>query len=170
MSGTVASSGHMPVTIPVNILGDGLTGKVDGLAGATGLLLRALQDSSGADVTRGTPTSGSPTTFDEIGQFTYTVPATGLYDIEAIGASGSIGLLIRNNSGLGADVSGDFQLTAGEVLRILVGGSTLPPLFPGSGGGSSSVDLDPEPRSNAGPPVSSGGGGTSGPAGRGGNN
>jgi hypothetical protein len=75
------------------------------------------------------------TTFDFSKRIvTYTVPATGLYEIDAIGADG--GVSFSDAGGLGAEVSGDFQLTEGEVLSILVGGSgSGAPLFAQSGGG-----------------------------------
>jgi hypothetical protein len=50
----------------------------------------------------------------------WTVPASGTYRIEALGASGSMGNR-GSLGGQGAQVSGDFQLTKGEVVRILVG-------------------------------------------------
>ncbi|TVR76525.1 MAG: T9SS C-terminal target domain-containing protein [Chitinophagaceae bacterium] len=43
------------------------------------------------------------------------VPVTGTYKIEAYGAEGG------NNGGLGAKMSGEFHLTAGEIIQILVG-------------------------------------------------
>ena len=65
---------------------------------------------------------------------TYTAPATGLYDILATGAPGS-------DIGLGAQIGGDFTLTQGETLDILVGKSGLVAsgggLYrPGGGGGT----------------------------------
>ncbi len=64
----------------------------------------------------------------------WTVPATGLYQIQAFGAQGG------DVGGLGASISGEFNLTAGEVLQILVGqaGSTMDNSH-GSGGGGSFV-------------------------------
>ena len=88
MSGTVASSGGSSggtaggpgdPSVPI----DGGQGNSQGNL----FPVAALQDSSGADVT-----SGTPTTFGNTGQIvTYTVPLTGMYDIEAIGASGGGG-------------------------------------------------------------------------------
>jgi hypothetical protein len=64
---------------------------------------------------------------------TYTVPATGVYEINAFGAEGGVnsGIGGARSAGLGADASGQFSLTAGETLRILVGGQ---------GGNGSGVD------------------------------
>jgi len=45
----------------------------------------------------------------------WTVPSTGAYNIKALGAQGG------NVGGLGAEISGNFTLTAGTVLKILVG-------------------------------------------------
>jgi len=63
---------------------------------------------------------------------TWTVPYTGNFRIEARGAQGG------GSGGLGATMAGDFSLTAGEVIRILVGqvgvnGGSGPS---GGGGGS----------------------------------
>lgn len=72
---------------------------------------------------------------------TWTVPYTGNFRIEARGAQGGAS---TNAGGLGAVMAGDFALTAGEVLRILVGqmgdngGSG-----PGGGGGGSFVVRSP---------------------------
>src|SRR5258708_7395524 len=75
------------------------------LAGASLLALTAGASSAGATVIGYT---GSSTTF--------TVPTTGTYDIVAFGAQGG------GFGGLGAEIGGDFYLTAGEVLTIDVGG------------------------------------------------
>ncbi len=81
--------------------------------------------------------SGPTTTFGKTGRIvTYTVPVTGLYDIEAIGASGGAGI---NKGGLAADVGGDVKLTAGEVLSIAVGGTGGLGANGGGGGGGSFV-------------------------------
>ncbi len=66
---------------------------------------------------------------------TWTVPATGTYKITAYGAMGTAGASV---GGKGAKMSGDFQLTAGEKLRILVGqqGDITSTTYGGSGGGT----------------------------------
>jgi len=77
---------------------------------------------------------------------TWTAPYTGGYRIEASGASG--GSSPANAGGLGARMAGDFTLTAGTVLRILVGQAGITGLAvfnndaqqaAGTGGGGSYV-------------------------------
>jgi hypothetical protein len=82
----------------------------------------------------------SGTTFNNDGtivQF-YTVEATGTYDITAFGGQGGQGGSDSASSGgtggLGAEIGGDFSLTTGEVLQIVVGGYGN-----GAGGGGSFV-------------------------------
>lgn len=74
----------------------------------------------------------------------WTVPSTGLYSIEAFGAQG-----YGTFGGRGARIYGEFNLTAGTVLKILVGQKAPPYLnFPattynhqfGGGGGSFVTD------------------------------
>jgi hypothetical protein len=58
---------------------------------------------------------------------TFTVPATDQYRILAFGAQGGngaiVGLGIGGTGGMGAEIDGDFNLTAGEILQIAVGGA-----------------------------------------------
>jgi hypothetical protein len=68
---------------------------------------------------------------------TYTIPTTGIYEISAYGASGG-----NSNSylgGLGAELTGDFNLNAGDVLHILVGNQGLSTYDGGTGGGGTFV-------------------------------
>lgn len=51
----------------------------------------------------------------------WTVPASGLYRINAYGAAGSGGNGGTSSGGSGARVQGDFTLTEGDKIRILVG-------------------------------------------------
>jgi hypothetical protein len=72
---------------------------------------------------------------------TYTVPSTGTYTIEVWGAQGGGG---GYGGGLGARMRGDVALTAGTVLKILVGqqgGAT----YGGGGGGSFVTKSDNSP-------------------------
>ena len=62
----------------------------------------------------------------------WTVPATGTYSIEAWGAQGGGG---GYNGGFGARMKGDFTLTQGEIIRILVG-QTGGNSYGGGGGGT----------------------------------
>jgi parallel beta-helix repeat protein len=93
----------------------------------------------------------------------WTVPTTGTYKIEAWGAQGSSAT--GTTGGLGAYMSGDFELTQGEVVRVLVGQNA--PNTPGrenlssSGGGGSFVVRDPY-NTNASILVIAGGGGGTG--------
>ena len=66
--------------------------------------------------------STTPVTFNYDGKIdTYTAPTAGLYDIVAFSAGGGNGS--DSNGGMGAEVGGDFTLTAGENLSIVVGGA-----------------------------------------------
>jgi gliding motility-associated-like protein len=91
------------------------------------------------------------------------VPQTGTYRIEAAGAQGSTAT--GTTGGLGAYMSGDFDLVAGDVIRILVGQNA--PNTSGrenlssSGGGGSFVTKAPH-NSNASILVIAGGGGGTG--------
>jgi 6-phosphogluconolactonase (cycloisomerase 2 family) len=51
----------------------------------------------------------------------WTVPQTGVYRIEAWGAEGGIHGSYGDPAGRGARMRGDFALTSGEIIRILVG-------------------------------------------------
>ena len=76
----------------------------------------------------------------------WTVPTTGNYTIDVFGAQGGTGG--GNNGGLGANMKGDFALTAGQVIQIVAGqigvlnaGNSSNDGGPG-GGGSFVVDLE----------------------------
>ncbi|HQQ95042.1 MAG TPA: T9SS type A sorting domain-containing protein [Bacteroidia bacterium] len=68
----------------------------------------------------------------------FTIPVSGMYRVEAVGAAG-----YGTNAGRGASVAGDFSLSAGQVLYIMVGQMGNPPNSPGTnqygGGGGSFV-------------------------------
>src|SRR3954451_10459547 len=85
------------------------------LAGTSLLALAAAAPDAGATIFNFT--SGSQS---------FTVPTTGTYHILAFGAQG--GGAGSAAGGNGAEIGGDFSLTAGEVLTIGVGGA-------GGGGG-----------------------------------
>ncbi|MCF8220151.1 MAG: hypothetical protein K9I97_01585, partial [Cryomorphaceae bacterium] len=80
----------------------------------------------------GTNLAGSVTS--QNGIQVWTVPASGIYRIEAFGAQGGG----QGNFGRGAQIRGDFNLTAGQQLKILVGQSGGVSSS-GSGGGGSFV-------------------------------
>src|SRR5215831_13949918 len=103
----------------------------------------------------------APIDFTYIGSLvTFTVPTTGSYQILAFGAQGGItaGSLSGGLGGRGAEVGGDFGLTAGEVLQIAVGGVGMPGSGTGGGGGGGgSFVVGP---SNTPLVIASGGGGS----------
>jgi hypothetical protein len=71
---------------------------------------------------------------------TFTVPTTDNYQILAFGAQGGSANLFGNFApgGQGAEIGGDFSLTAGETLQIAVGGAGM-----GGGGGGGSFVVGP---------------------------
>ncbi len=87
------------------------------------------------------PANAAPITFGYTGAIqTYTVQTTGTYDILAIGAGGANGFYMHTDGGLGAKIEDTFDLTAGEVLDVLVGGKGAKGSDgPGGGGGGSFV-------------------------------
>ena len=100
----------------------------------------------------------------------WTVPVTGTYVIEATGGSGGNGTHKTQSNplpwtlgGLGAKITGFFQLSQGTQLKILVGqeGSTSSPFpdRPGGGGGGTFVTLSDDT-----PLIIAGGGGGGGTA------
>lgn len=94
----------------------------------------------------------------------WTVPETGIWMLEARGASGADGLLkggTRLYGGKGAQISGKFMLKKGDKLKILIGQEgtrdILDPRRPGGGGGGTFVV-----KSNGEPLLIAGGGGGGG--------
>jgi hypothetical protein len=68
----------------------------------------------------------------------YTIPTTGIYDIDATGGQGGQNTL-GESGGRGAQVDGDLTLTQGTVLDIVVGGAGVnASQYFGSGGGGGS--------------------------------
>lgn len=67
------------------------------------------------------------------GASTFVVSQTGLYQLTAIGAEG--GASRTGTGGLGASITGDFFLTTGDVLSLLVGGVGGSDRDGGGGGG-----------------------------------
>jgi hypothetical protein len=92
----------------------------------------------------------------------WTVPVSGTYRIEAWGAQGSTAT--GGTGGLGARMRGDFALTEGEIIRILVGQNA--PNTSGrenlssSGGGGSFVVKSPYDTNQSILVIAGGGGGT----------
>ncbi len=90
----------------------------------------------------------------------WTVPVTANYKIEAAGAKGADGGTNSNQAGgKGAYMSGEFLLTQGTKLRIIVGQEGLPAPYESGGGGGSFVYTD---SSAAFPMIAAGGGGGAG--------
>ena len=116
----------------------------------------------------GSTTSTVFTIFNYTGKTeTYTVPYTGLYYIEAQGAQGGSqpnygGGETYYQGGKGADITGDFEVTQGEVLHIAAGGQGAGGHAGGGGGGSFVVGPGSTPL------VIAGGGGGAGQVGDGG--
>lgn len=93
----------------------------------------------------------------------WTVPTTGIYSISIAGAKGG-----GTNAGKGALMSGDFEFTQGQLLKILVGQmGTSSNNYSGGGGGGSFVWLS---SSTSEPLIAAGGGGGQGGGGRAGVN
>jgi hypothetical protein len=90
----------------------------------------------------------------------WTVPITGTYTIDAYGATGGC-----SNAGDGARIKGDFSLTQGDVIRILVGQKGLQSSNSGrygNGGGGGTFVIKYPYNSNASILVIAGGGAGSG--------
>jgi hypothetical protein len=85
----------------------------------------------------GTNLQGQVTSGWKPGYQKWTVPATGTYTIEAIGARGGIQPKYTTSPGRGAYIRGEFNLTAGQELTIVVGqpGQNNPTSDGGTGGG-----------------------------------
>ena len=73
----------------------------------------------------------------------FTVPTTGTYQIVAFGAQGGNGQIVNflgetivSPGGNGAEIGGNFNLTASEVLQIAVGGAGGDDITGGGGGGT----------------------------------
>ncbi len=119
---------------------------------------------------------------------TFTAPVAGSYHIVAYGAQGGIGIA-GEYGGKGAEIGGDFLLTAGEVLNIYVGcqgaggpnsgsggggsfvvgpGNTILAIAGGGGGGGSNGLGDPGQTGTAGTSGGLAGGGSAGTGGSGG--
>ncbi len=72
-------------------------------------------------------------------QYTWTVPTTATYTIDAYGAEGGRSTGSSNMGGKGARMKGDFTLNAGEVIKILVGQKGSDYSNDGCGGGGTYV-------------------------------
>jgi hypothetical protein len=70
---------------------------------------------------------------------TFTASVSGEYALALLGASGGSSTIAAVAGGLGAEVSGDIFLSAGEDLTLFVGGQGGSGSFSGGGGGGSFV-------------------------------
>jgi hypothetical protein len=94
------------------------------LAGASALAILACAAEANAE------------TFTIPGMFSFTATVSGEYAVELLGSSGGNPTVVRPVvGGLGAEVSGDVFLTAGEDLTLFVGGQGGSGLIAGGGGG-----------------------------------
>lgn len=106
----------------------------------------------------------SPIVFNYTGSIVdYTIPVGGLYEITAYGASGGAGAGMFG--GAGAIIGGKFNLPAGQVLQILVGGAGgryygVGGVGEGGGGGGGAFVVE-----NSVDPLVVAGGGSGGPYG-----
>ena len=82
----------------------------------------------------------------------FTIPSTGTYTIEVWGAQGG-----ENSEGYGARMKGDFHLSSGTVLKILIGQRGSRDRYAMSGGGGTFIAT-----SNNIPLIIAGGGGGTG--------
>jgi len=71
----------------------------------------------------------------------WTVPSTGIYSIEVHGAEGGYSNNYGGSGGDGSMMSGDFSLTVGTQLKILVGQEGYANTYDGGGGGGTFVTL-----------------------------
>jgi PEP-CTERM motif len=93
---------------------------------------------------------------------TFMVPASDIYQILAFGAQGGIGTFGNGvgAGGRGAEIGGDFSLSAGEILQIAVGGAGSDNSGAGGGGGGGGGSFVVGPDNT--PLVIAGGGGGGG--------
>jgi hypothetical protein len=95
-------------------------------------------------VTSGPGARATPFDFTYTGSLVdFTVPTTDTYQILAFGAQGGNGIWPGfpdpSVGGRGAEIGGNFSLTAGEILQIAVGGAGADEGLSGGGGGGSFV-------------------------------
>ncbi|MCC6372500.1 MAG: T9SS type A sorting domain-containing protein [Bacteroidia bacterium] len=101
------------------------------------------------------------TTSPTSGIQSWTVPTSGLYRITAYGASGGDATSYVTTPGYGAIMAGDFNLTAGQVIRVLVGQMGQDRTTSAGGGGATYVTQTPHNTLGSILVVAGGGGGAS---------
>ncbi|MGA3187994.1 MAG: hypothetical protein ABSF22_12865 [Bryobacteraceae bacterium] len=85
------------------------------------------------------PACATEISYNGVGVQTFNVLTTGTYDIVAYGAQGGTSTSLPNPGGLGAEIGGIFNLTAGEILDIYVGGEGVSNSGAAGGGGGTFV-------------------------------
>lgn len=75
------------------------------------------------------------------GIITWKVPESGTYRIIAKGAAGGQSTNWGPQGGFGAIITGDFSLSSGTVLKMIVGQRGIPNTYEGGGGGGTFVTL-----------------------------
>ncbi len=88
----------------------------------------------------GTPLSGN--VISDNGIQVWVVPTSGLFHIEAQGAKGGDEAFNNNIGGKGAKIEGDFVLTQGDTVRLIVGQSGDNGSGAGGGGGATFVEIN----------------------------
>ncbi|MDD2745403.1 MAG: hypothetical protein PHU93_02595 [Candidatus Gracilibacteria bacterium] len=120
-----------------------------GVNGMSGPSLSTCRSSYGGGVAWAQDTTNNYLNMTTNGIQLWTVPSTGTYRIDAYGSVGGSAYLLSTstvNSGQpGARIRGDFTLTRGQILKLLIGqtsNNTQNPGARGGGGGGGSYVVD----------------------------
>ena len=108
------------------------------VASLTRVFAAAGSGSAAGTTNNSTGTLGTSPTVAS-GYYSWTVPSTGRYQILAQGAQGGTKTGTSFNGGLGASVTTEWNLTAGQTLRVIVGHQGVSNSNAGGGGGASGV-------------------------------
>ena len=138
------------------VVGNYVTFTPDAVTGSTGPTLAQAQAGLSSNASTSWDTNSSFFNVSPTGYQLWTVPATGTYQITAVGATG---LANYGAGGYGTSMIGTFSFTAGQIVEIVAGQEGT---GGGAGGGGSFVALGPT-YTSATPLIVAGGGG-GGPA------